>query len=60
MLNGIFGEKENRHIAYWQSIKVVNHVEETDEDGTVTLRDRERFTHRVSLVFADGRTATLS
>jgi hypothetical protein len=60
MLNGIFGEGENRHIAHWQSIKVVDHAEETDEDGSITLRDRERFTHQVSLVFADGRTATLS
>jgi hypothetical protein len=59
MLNGIFGEAENRHIAHWQSIKVVDHFEDTAEDGTVTQRDRERFTHRVSLVFADGRTATL-
>jgi len=60
MLNGIFGEGKDRHIAHWQSIKVVDHTEETDEDGSVTLRDRERFTHQVSLVFADGRTATLS
>ena len=59
MLNGIFGEGENRHIAHWQSIKVVDHFEETAEDGTVTQRDRDRFTNRVSLVFADGRTATL-
>jgi hypothetical protein len=59
MLNGIFGEGENRHIAHWQSIKVVDHFEEIADDGTVTQRDRDRFTNRVSLVFADGRTATL-
>ncbi len=59
MLNGIFGEGEKRHIAHWQSIKVVDHFEETADDGTVTQRDRDRFTNRVSLVFADGRTATL-
>jgi len=59
MLNGIFGEGEKRHIAHWQSIKVVDHFEETAADGTVTQRDRDRFTNRVSLVFADGRTATL-
>lgn len=59
MLNGIFGEGENRHVAHWQSIKVVDHIEEANEDGSITLRDRERFTHHVSLVFADGRTATL-
>jgi len=59
MLNGIFGKGENRHIAHWQSIKVVDHFEETADDGTVTQRDRDRFTNRVSLAFADGRTATL-
>lgn len=59
MLNGIFGEGEKRHIAHWQSIKVVDHFEDTGEDGTVTQRDRDRFTNRVSLVFADGRMATL-
>ena len=59
MLNGIFGEGERRHIAHWQSIKVVDHFEETGDDGTVTQRDRDRFTNRVSLAFADGRTATL-
>jgi len=59
MLNGIFGSGENRHIAHWQSIKVVDHFEETAEDGTVTQRNRDRFTNRVSLVFADGRTKSL-
>lgn len=59
MLNGIFGEGGNRHIAHWQSIKVVDHFEETADDGTVTQRDRDRFTNRVSLVFADGQTVTL-
>ena len=34
-------------------------VEETADDGTVTQRDRDRFTNRVSLAFADGRTVTL-
>ena len=59
MLNGIFGEGDNRHIAHWQSIKVVDHFEETSDDGTITQRDRDRFTNRVSLIFADGRTTTL-
>ncbi|MCI0419127.1 MAG: DUF6094 domain-containing protein [Acidobacteria bacterium] len=60
MLDGIFGNGENRHIAHWQTIKTVDHFEETADDGTLTMRDRERFTHRLSLVFADGRRATLS
>jgi hypothetical protein len=60
MLNGIFGAAEDRHLACWQSIKVTDHIEETEEDGTVTIRDRERFTQRLTLIYADGRTAVLS
>jgi hypothetical protein len=49
----------DRHIACWQSIKVTDHIEETEEDGTVTIRDRERFTQRLTLIYRDGRTAVL-
>jgi len=59
MLNGIFGTGRDRHIACWQSIKVTDHFEETEEDGTVTVRDRERFTQRLTLIYGDGRTAVL-
>ena len=59
MLNGIFGTGEDRHVACWQSIKVSDHIEETEEDGTVIIRDRERFTQRLTLVYADGRTVVL-
>ena len=60
MLNGIFGTGEDRHVACWQSIKVSDHIEETEEDGTVIIRDRERFTQRLTLLFADGRIANLA
>jgi len=60
MLNGIFGTGEDRHVACWQSIKVSDHIEETEEDGTVTLRERERFTQKLTLIFADGRIANLA
>jgi uncharacterized methyltransferase DUF6094 len=43
MLNGIFGEGENRHIAHWRSVKFTDHWEEEEEDGTKILHDRERF-----------------
>jgi len=59
MLNGIFGEGQDRHIAHWQSVKVVEHSEETEDDGTVTLRDKERFTHELNLAFAGGSVETL-
>ncbi len=43
MLSGIFGEGEERHMAHWRSVKVTDHWEEEEEDGTNILHDRERF-----------------
>ena len=60
MLNGVFGEGEHRHIAHWRSVKFTDHWEEQEEDGTKILHDRERFSHELTLVFADGETQTLT
>ena len=60
MLNGIFGEDEDRHIAHWRSLKFIDHWEEEQEDGTRILHDRERFSHELTLVFADGKTQILT
>ncbi len=60
MLNGVFGEGENRHIAHWRSIKFIDHWEEEEEDGTKILHDRERFSHELTLVFANGKTQILT
>ena len=60
MLNGIFGEGEARHIAHWRSVKFTDHWEEEEEDGTRILHDRERFSHELTLVFANGRTQVLT
>jgi SAM-dependent methyltransferase len=60
MLNGIFGEGEERHIAHWRSLKFTDHWEEEEEDGTKILHDRERFSHELTLVFANGRTQILT
>ena len=60
MLNGVFGEGENRHIAHWRSVKFTDHWEEEEEDGTKILHDRERFSHELTLVFANGKTQTLT
>jgi len=60
MLNGIFGEGEDRHIAHWRSVKFTDHWEEEAEDGTKILHDRERFSHELTLVFADGKTQILT
>ena len=59
LLNGVFGQAGDRHLAHWESVKVVDKFEE-EEDGKTTIRERERFTHRVTLAFQDGRTAVLS
>ena len=60
MLNGIFGEGEDRHIAHWRSVKFTDHWEEEEEDGTRILHDRERFSHELTLVFANGKTQILT
>jgi hypothetical protein len=60
LLNGVFGQGSLRYVACWQTSKKIDHVEETDERGVTTLRDRERFTQSLTLVYADGRTAELS
>ena len=59
MLNGIFGEGADRHIAHWRSVKFTDHWEE-EEDGTKILHDRERFSHELTLVFANGTTQILT
>ena len=60
MLNGVFGEGENRHIAHWRSVKFTDRWEEEEEDGTKILHDRERFSHELTLVFANGKTQILT
>ena len=60
MLNGIFGDGEDRHIAHWRSVKFTDHWEEEEDDGTRILHDRERFSHELTLVFANGKTQILT
>jgi hypothetical protein len=60
MLNGIFGEGDDRHIAHWRSLKFTDHWEEEEEDGTKILHDRERFSHELTLVFTNGKTKILT
>jgi len=60
MLNGVFGDGEDRHIAHWRSVKFTDHWEEEEEDGTKILHDRERFSHELTLVYANGKTQILT
>jgi 16S rRNA G966 N2-methylase RsmD len=59
LLNGIFGSGDQRHIAFWQAVKVTDRSEEVEEGGTIIQRERERFANELTLVFASGRTAVL-
>ena len=58
MLNGIFGDGEARHIAHWHSVKLVDKFEE-EEDGKTIIREKERFSNELTLVFCTGETASL-
>ena len=59
MMNGCFGEGKDRHVAYWESVKVVDRREE-EEDGITVIHERERFSQRLTLLYANGRIALLS
>ena len=58
MLNGIFGKGESRHIAHWQSVKLVDKSEE-EEDGRTIIREKERFSNELTLVFCTGEITSL-
>ena len=58
-LDGLFGRGDDRHLACWSTEKTTDRFEETDEQGITTIRERERFTQTLTLLFADGRAAIL-
>jgi hypothetical protein len=58
MLNGILGEGESRHIAHWQSVKLVDKSEE-EEDGKAVIREKERFSNELTVIFCTGEIAVL-
>ena len=61
MLNAVFGEGEDRHIAHKGSVKFTDHWEEEDEDGTkIILHDQEKFSHELRIVFANGKAQVLA
>jgi len=59
LLNGVFGTGSQRHIAFWQAVKAIDKTEEEDEEGVITVREKERFSNELTLVFATGQVATL-
>jgi hypothetical protein len=58
LLNGIFGNDDVRHISFWQAVKVVDKTEE-EEDGVITLRERERFSNELTVVYSTGKVSVL-
>ena len=58
LLNGIFGRNDERHISCWQAVKVMDKTEE-EEDGVITVREKERFSNELTVVFSTGQVAIL-
>ena len=59
LLNGIFGDGPDRHVARWRTVKYVTTFEEKIE-GYTEIHKRERFSNELALVYADGRTLVLT
>lgn len=59
-LDGILGQGEMRHLARWQGVKTILRLEEEDDQGVTTVREKEQFSHCLNLLFTDGRTALLT
>ncbi|MGH7173827.1 MAG: hypothetical protein ACRELG_26390, partial [Gemmataceae bacterium] len=59
-LDGIFGQGELRHISRWQAVKTILRLEEDDEKGVTTIREKEQFSHTLNLLYVDGGTAVLT
>jgi hypothetical protein len=59
LLNGVFGDGEDRHIARWRSVKHVTTFVEQEGDAEI-IHHRERWTNELRLVYADGRTLKLT
>ena len=59
LLNGIFGAGDERHIAFWQAVKIVDKTEEEDEKGVITMREKERFSNELTVVYSTGQVAML-
>jgi predicted RNA methylase len=60
LLNGCFGEGADRHVAFWEAVKVSDKTEEEGEKGEIVIREKERFSQRLTLLYTNGRFALLS
>ena len=60
LLNGVFGTGNERHLAHWDAVKVADRSEEEDDAGAIVIREKERFSQRLTLLYGSGRFALLS
>jgi hypothetical protein len=59
LLNGIFGSGDSRHLAFWQAVKLLDRTEEEDDRGVITVREKERFSNELTVVYGTGQVAVL-
>jgi len=59
LLNGVFGQGDERHIARWRSVKHVTEFHE-DEGDTKIIRRREKWSNELHLLYATGRVMKLT
>jgi hypothetical protein len=59
LLNGVFGQGEERHIARWRSVKYVTDFEE-EEGDTKIIRRREKWSNELRLLYVTGKVMKLT
>ncbi|MGB7137476.1 MAG: DUF6094 domain-containing protein [Acidobacteriaceae bacterium] len=59
LLNGVFGEGEQRHLARWRSVKNVMEFHE-EEGDTKIIRRRERWSNELRLLYVTGKAVKLT
>jgi len=59
LLNGVFGQGQERHIARWRSVKYVTEFEEEDGD-TKIIRRREKWSNELRLLYVTGTVMKLT
>jgi len=59
LLNGVFGQGDERHIARWRSVKHVTEFHE-EEGDTKIIRRREKWSNELHLLYATGRVMKLT
>jgi hypothetical protein len=59
LLNGVFGQGEERHIARWRSVKHVIEIHE-EEGDTKIVRRQEKWSNELRLLYVTGKAVKLT